>query len=83
MKQLAGAMYIADRLPENAFINMGYGDTPSRILNHLCHPHRIADFGGVADRRRELLPAKRTVKRVQRKAVPHPGPFAGLLKRDE
>ncbi len=33
---LAGAMYIADRLPENAFINMGYGDTPSRILNHLA-----------------------------------------------
>lgn len=32
----AAAMYICDRLTENAFINMGYGDTPSRILNHLA-----------------------------------------------
>lgn len=32
----AAAMYISDRLSENAFINMGYGDTPSRVLNHLA-----------------------------------------------
>lgn len=32
----AAAMYISDRLTENMFINMGYGDTPSRVLNHLA-----------------------------------------------
>lgn len=32
----AGAMYIADRLGENACINVGYGDTLSRTLNHLA-----------------------------------------------
>lgn len=32
----AAAMYISDRLSENVFINMGYGDTPSRVLNHLA-----------------------------------------------
>ena len=32
----AAAMYIGDRLTENMFINMGYGDTPSRVLNHLA-----------------------------------------------
>lgn len=32
----AAAMYISDRLSENSFINMGYGDTPSRILNNLA-----------------------------------------------
>lgn len=32
----AAAMYISDRLPENSFINMGYGDTPGRILNNLA-----------------------------------------------
>lgn len=32
----AAAMYISDRLSENAYINMGYGDTPSRVLNHLA-----------------------------------------------
>lgn len=32
----AAAMYIGDRLSDNTFINMGYGDTPSRILNHLA-----------------------------------------------
>ena len=26
----------SDRLTENMFINMGYGDTPSRVLNHLA-----------------------------------------------
>ena len=31
----AGAMYIADRLGDNACINVGYGDTLSRTLNHL------------------------------------------------
>ena len=30
------AMYINNRLADNCFINMGYGDTPSRILNHLA-----------------------------------------------
>ncbi len=32
----AAAMYIGNRLEENSFLNMGYGDTPSRILNHLA-----------------------------------------------
>ncbi len=32
----AAAIYIANRLPENAFINMGYGDTTCRVLNHLA-----------------------------------------------
>ena len=32
----ATAMYLSDRISENCFINMGYGDTPSRILNHLA-----------------------------------------------
>lgn len=32
----AAAMYILRRAEENAFINMGYGDTTSRILNHLA-----------------------------------------------
>ena len=32
----AGAMYIADRLSDNACINVGYGDTLSRMLNHLA-----------------------------------------------
>lgn len=32
----AAAMYISERLSENAFINMGYGDTPSKVLNHLA-----------------------------------------------
>lgn len=32
----AGAMYISDRLGENACINVGYGDTLSRTLNHLA-----------------------------------------------
>ena len=31
----AAAMYILRRAEENAFINMGYGDTTGRILNHL------------------------------------------------
>ncbi len=33
----AAAIYISNRLPENAFINMGYGDTTSRVLNHLAN----------------------------------------------
>ena len=33
----AAAVYIANRLPENAYINIGYGDTTSRILNHLAN----------------------------------------------
>lgn len=32
----AAAMYIKNRLEDNAFINMGYGDTQSRILNNLA-----------------------------------------------
>jgi DNA-binding transcriptional regulator LsrR (DeoR family) len=32
----AAAIYISNRLPDNAFINMGYGDTTCRILNHLA-----------------------------------------------
>jgi len=32
----AASMYITERLTENSFINMGYGDTPSRILNNLA-----------------------------------------------
>ena len=32
----ATAMYILRRAADNAFINMGYGDTTSRILNHLA-----------------------------------------------
>ena len=32
----AAAMYIGNRITENCFINMGYGDTLSRILNHLA-----------------------------------------------
>ena len=32
----AGAMYVADRLGDNACINVGYGDTLSRTLNHLA-----------------------------------------------
>jgi lsr operon transcriptional repressor len=32
----AAAMYINNRLKEDAFINLGYGDTPSRVLNNLA-----------------------------------------------
>lgn len=32
----AAAMYIIRRLDEGAFLNIGYGDTTSRILNHLA-----------------------------------------------
>lgn len=32
----AAAMYISNRITENCFINFGYGDTPSRTLNHLA-----------------------------------------------
>jgi Transcriptional regulator, contains sigma factor-related N-terminal domain len=32
----AAAMYIIKRSEDNAFINMGYGDTTSRVLNHLA-----------------------------------------------
>ncbi|MFR2149945.1 MAG: sugar-binding domain-containing protein [Christensenellales bacterium] len=48
----AGAMYVADRLSENACINVGYGDTLSRTLNHLAtmvqtpSPHPLT--GGVS-----------------------------------
>lgn len=33
----AAALYINNRIGDNAFINMGYGDTASRILNHLAN----------------------------------------------
>ncbi|MCC8116367.1 MAG: sugar-binding transcriptional regulator [Planctomycetes bacterium] len=32
----AAAIYINDRLEDNRFINIGYGDTPSRVLNVLA-----------------------------------------------
>lgn len=32
----AAAMYILHRAADNAFINMGYGDTTSRLLSHLA-----------------------------------------------
>lgn len=32
----AASMYIGERLDQNTFINIGYGDTPSRILNNLA-----------------------------------------------
>ncbi len=37
----AAASYVASRITEQTFINMGYGDTPSRVLNHLA---TIADI---------------------------------------
>lgn len=33
----AAAIYISNRLPDNAYINIGYGDTTCRILNHLAN----------------------------------------------
>jgi DNA-binding transcriptional regulator LsrR (DeoR family) len=46
----AAAMYISDRLENNTFINMGYGDTQSRILNNLAtlaeHPLSIVSMTG-------------------------------------
>lgn len=33
----AAAMYLHDHLDQHSFINMGYGDTPSRVLNHLAN----------------------------------------------
>jgi len=32
----AAAMYINDRITENTYINIGYGDTLSRVLNQLA-----------------------------------------------
>lgn len=32
----AASMYISDRLPDNGFINIGYGDTPGKLLNYLA-----------------------------------------------
>ena len=32
----AAAMYISDRIDENTYINIGYGDTPGRVLNNLA-----------------------------------------------
>ncbi len=49
----AAAMYISNRLDTNTFINMGYGDTQSHILNNLAtiaeHPLSIVSLtGGVS-----------------------------------
>lgn len=49
----AAAMYINNRLDSNSFINMGYGDTQSRILNNLAtmaeHPLSVVSLtGGVS-----------------------------------
>lgn len=33
----AAAIYISNRIPDNAYINIGYGDTTCRILNHLAN----------------------------------------------
>ena len=33
----AAAIYISNRLPDHAFINIGYGDTTCRVLNHLAN----------------------------------------------
>ncbi len=33
----AAAIYISNRLPDNAYINIGYGDTTCRVLNHLAN----------------------------------------------
>lgn len=48
----AAAMYILHRAEENAFINIGYGDTTSHILNHLATAtqlplHAVSMTGGV------------------------------------
>ncbi len=32
----AASMYISERLTQNSLLNIGYGDTPSRILNNLA-----------------------------------------------
>lgn len=32
----AASMYISERLTPNSYINIGYGDTPSRVLNNLA-----------------------------------------------
>ncbi len=49
----AASMYISARVPEEAFINIGYGDTCGRILNHLAiHAEHELSFvsltGGVS-----------------------------------
>ncbi|WP_313134469.1 sugar-binding transcriptional regulator [Anaerocolumna sp.] len=46
------AMYIGNRITDNSFINFGYGDTPSRTLNHLasnvdCAVSYVSLTGGV------------------------------------
>lgn len=49
----AGAMYLAERVKENEFVNLGYGDTQSKLLNHLAtitdHPvNCVSMTGGVS-----------------------------------
>lgn len=46
------AMYIGNRITDNCFINFGYGDTPSKTLNHLasnvdCAVSYVSLTGGV------------------------------------
>lgn len=48
----AAACYLEEHLPESGFINIGYGDTVKRILNHLSIPSErdlsiIALTGGI------------------------------------
>lgn len=48
----AAAMYISERIDKSSFINMGYGDTTSRILNYLSNMsefpvHVVSLTGGV------------------------------------
>lgn len=40
----AAAMYLCDRITEDVFINIGYGDTMSRMINHLAQgtDHQIS-----------------------------------------
>lgn len=33
----AAAMYISDRITENTYVNIGYGDTLGRVINHLAN----------------------------------------------
>ena len=75
----AAAMYIGDRLTENMFINMGYGDTPSRVLNHLATIAESPDLRGVPHRRGQLLPAQHPFQHLQCQALPLPGPTSCVL----
>ena len=78
----AGAMYVADRLGDNACINVGYGDTLSRTLNHLATMVQnpvtcISLTGGVS----YYLP-NAPEQHLQRAALSHARAAARLLARD-